>query len=62
MNAVKIGLIIIGVLSSIITLFGTLCGIAMIIAAPALGKLIGIFFTVGTIIIIIGLWMLILLN
>lgn len=60
MDATDIGLIIIGILATIIMLFGALFGIAIIIAAPALGKLVGIFFTVAMVIIIIGLWVLIL--
>ena len=60
MDATDIGLIIIGILATIIMLIGALLGIAIIIAAPILGKLIGIFFTVAMVIIIIGLWMLIL--
>ncbi len=60
MDAFHIGLIIIGILATMVALTGTLFGVAMIIAAPVLGKLVGVFFVVATIIIIIGLWMLIL--
>lgn len=60
MDAVDIGLIIIGILATIIFLLGALFGIALIIAAPGLGKLVGIFFVVAMVIAIIGLWMLIL--
>ena len=60
MDAIDIGLIIVGILGTIFMLFGALIGIVIIIVAPVLGKLFGIFFTVGMIIIIIGLWMMIL--
>lgn len=60
MDATDVGLIIIGILATIIALIGVLFSIAMIIAAPAFGKLIGIFFTLAMITIIIGLWMIIL--
>ena len=60
MDMIDIGLIIIGILVTMIALIGILFGIAMIIATPVLGKLIGIYFAVAMIIIIIGLWMLIL--
>lgn len=60
MDATDIGLIIIGILATIIMLIGALFGIAIIIAAPALEKLVGIFFTAAMVIIIIGLWVLIL--
>jgi hypothetical protein len=60
MDASYIGLIIIGILATIIALIGALFGIAMIIAAPFWGKVVGIFFVVTMIIIIVVLWMLIL--
>lgn len=60
MDIVDIGLIIIGILATIVMIIGGLFGIAVIIAAPLWGKLVGIFFTVATIIMIVGLWMLIL--
>ena len=60
MDAVDIGLIIIGILATVILLLGALFGIAIIIAAPGLGKLVGIFFTVAMVAAIVGLWMLIL--
>lgn len=60
MDVVDIGLIIIGILATIVLLLGALFGIAIIIAAPVLGKLVGIFFAVAMVIAIVGLWMLIL--
>ena len=60
MDAITIGLIIIGILATMIMLIGILFGVAIIIAAPILGKLVGIFFVVAMIVMIIGLWMLIL--
>lgn len=60
MDACYIGLIIIGILATILMLLMTLCGIAMIIAAPLFGKLVGIFFVVAMVIAIISLWVLIL--
>lgn len=60
MDAVKIGLIIIGILATAMLLLGALFGIAIIIAAPAFGKLVGIAFTLGMVAAIVGLWMLIL--
>jgi hypothetical protein len=60
MDAIDIGLIIIGILATIIMLIGAFFGIAMIIAAPILGKLIGMVITMAMVIIIVGLWMLIL--
>ena len=60
MNATNIELIIVGILATIIALIGTLFSIAMIIVAPVLGKLVGIFFVAAMIIIIVELWMLIL--
>lgn len=60
MKAIKIGLIIIGILATMLMLFMILCGIAITIAAPTFGKIIGIFFIVAMIFAIIGLWVLIL--
>ena len=60
MDATDIGLIILGILGTMIMLIGALFGIAIIIAAPGLGKLLGIVFTLGMVATIIGLWMLIL--
>jgi hypothetical protein len=60
MDIIDIGLIIIGILATIVMLIGALFGIALIIAAPPWGKLVGIFFTLTVTIMIVGLWMLIL--
>lgn len=60
MDAVDIGLIIIGILATVILLLGALFGIAIIIAAPGLGKLVGVFFAATMIFAILGFWMLIL--
>lgn len=60
MDASYIGLIIIGILATILMLFVAVFGVAMIVAAPILGKLIGIFFVVAMIISIISLWIIIL--
>lgn len=57
---IHIGLIIIGILATMIALIGLLFGITMIVVAPVLGKLVGIFFIVAMVIIIIGLWIIIL--
>jgi hypothetical protein len=55
-----IGLIIIGILATMLMLLMALFGIAMIIAAPFWGKLVGIFFVVAMVIAIVSLWVLIL--
>lgn len=60
MDACHIGLIIIGVLATMLMLLMALFGIAMIIAAPFWGKLIGIIFVVAMVVAIVSLWMLIL--
>lgn len=60
MDTLYIGLIIIGILVTMLALLVAIFGIAMIIAAPLLGKLLGIFFVVAMAIIIVGLWVLIL--
>ena len=60
MDAINIGLIILGILATIIVLFGILLGIALIIAAPVIGKIFGIVIVMGMITIIIGLWIMIL--
>lgn len=60
MDVTDIGLIIIGILATMLALIGALFGIAMIIAAPVLEKLVGIFFVVSMITIVIGLWIIIL--
>lgn len=41
MDCSKIGLIIIGILATIICLGLVFCGIAMIVAAPLIGKIFG---------------------
>jgi hypothetical protein len=60
MDACYIGLIIIEILATMLMFLVALFGVAMIIAAPLLGKLVGIFFVVAMVIAIAGLWMLIL--
>ena len=52
----NIDLIILGILATSIMSIGAVMGIAIIIAAPILGKLVGIVFTMTMIITIIGLW------
>lgn len=53
-------LIILGILATSIMVVGALIGIAMIIAAPALGKLVGIVFAMTMVITIVDLWKVIL--
>lgn len=52
----NIDLIILGILATSIMSIGAIMGIALIISAPILGKVIGILFTMTMIITIIGLW------
>lgn len=56
----NIGLIILGILATSIMFIGAVIGIAMIIAAPILGKLVGIVFTLTMVVTIVDLWKLLL--
>ena len=56
----NIDLIILGIFATSIMLIGAIMGIALIISAPILGKIIGIMFTMTMVIIIVGLWKLLL--
>ena len=60
MDASYIGLIIIGILTTIIAILGVFFGVAMIFVAPTFGKLIGIFLIAAMAIFVVGLWALIL--
>ena len=60
MSKIDIGLIILGVLGTIILLMGLMFAIALTIVIPSFVKIFGIFFVLVMIFFIIALWVLIL--
>ena len=59
-TGIDIAMIIIGVCGTFMLLMGVLISVAVMIAAPLIGKFFGAFFALAMIALIIGLWVLIL--
>ena len=62
MDCLKIGLIIMGILATIICLGAVFCGIAMVVAAPWVVKIFGAAFALMALLCAVGLWILILVS
>lgn len=62
MDCLKIGLIIMGILATIICLGVVFCGIAMVVAAPLVGKIFGAVLALMALFCAIGLWFVILVS
>lgn len=60
MRKIGFGLILMGILGTIIMLFGLFFAIMLIVIAPSFAKLIGIFFGLVMIFFIVALWIIIL--
>ena len=60
MRKIDISLILMGIMGTIIMLFGLLFAIVLTVAAPSFAKLIGIFFGLVMIFFIVAFWIIIL--
>lgn len=59
-TGIDIAMMILGICGTFMLLMGVFIGVAVMIAAPLVGKFIGAFFAIAMIALIIGLWVLIL--
>lgn len=60
MDIDDIAMMFLGICGTIMLLMGVFISVAIVIAAPLIGKFIGAFFAMAMIALIIGLWILIL--
>lgn len=59
-TGIDIPMLILGVCGTFMLLMGVFISVAVMIAAPLIGKFVGAFFAIAMIALIIGLWILIL--
>ena len=59
-TGIDIAMFILGICGTFMLLMGVFISVAVMIAAPLIGKFVGAFFAIAMIALIIGLWILIL--